>query len=84
MLEFRAPVNLSVTVRLVTIVNFTSIPNFRYIAKLNLNGTIQFQEDDGNTALCMACANGQAETARVLLNHGANLDYQNMVHTGLL
>ena len=41
------------------------------------------QEDDGNTALCVAYENGQAETARVLLNHGATLDYQNKVYTNM-
>ena len=29
----------------------------------------------------VACENGHAETARVLLNHGANLDFQNEVYT---
>ena len=38
-------------------------------------------QEDGDTALGVACGNGQAETARVLLNHGATLDYQNKVYT---
>ena len=33
------------------------------------------------TALCVACANGQAETAQVLLHHGATIDFQNLVRT---
>ena len=37
------------------------------------------QDDDGNTALIEASQNGHAETARVLLDHGANVHYQNRV-----
>ena len=31
------------------------------------------------TALMITCENGDAETARVLLDHGATVDYQNKV-----
>ena len=37
------------------------------------------QDYDGNTALIEASQNGHAETAKVLLNHGANIHYQNRV-----
>ena len=37
------------------------------------------QDKWGNTALSRACACGHVETARVLLDHGANVDYQNKV-----
>ena len=37
------------------------------------------QDDNGNTALMRACQLGHVETARVLLDHGANMDYQNNV-----
>lgn len=37
------------------------------------------QDDDGNTALIEASQNGHAETARVLLDHGTNVHYQNRV-----
>jgi ankyrin repeat protein len=37
------------------------------------------QDYDGNTALIEASQNGYAESARVLLNHGANVHYQNRV-----
>ena len=33
----------------------------------------------GNTALIKACELGHVETARVLLDHGAAVDYQNKV-----
>ena len=34
-------------------------------------------KDAGDTALIQACQCGQVGTARVLLDHGANVDYQN-------
>ena len=37
------------------------------------------QDEDGNTALIEACRGGHAEAASVLLDHGANIDYQNKV-----
>ena len=37
------------------------------------------QDEDGNTALIQACRYGHVETARVLLDHGANVDHQNNV-----
>ena len=40
-----------------------------------------FQDDDGNTALSVACQKGHAETARVLLEKEANIDYQDKVRT---
>jgi ankyrin repeat protein len=39
------------------------------------------QDEDGNTALIMACQRGHVETARVLLDHGAATDYQNKVNS---
>ena len=40
------------------------------------------QDKDGNTALIKACGGGHVETARVLLDHGANIDHQNNVSSG--
>ena len=37
------------------------------------------QNKYGETALFGACQQGQAETARVLVDHGANVDYKNKV-----
>ena len=37
------------------------------------------QNDDHNTALIKACEEGHAETARMLLDHGANVNQQNEV-----
>jgi ankyrin repeat protein len=37
------------------------------------------QDNDGNTALQRASYWGYAETARILLEHGANIDHQNDV-----
>ena len=37
------------------------------------------QDEWGNTALSLACEGGHVETARILLDHGANVDYQNKV-----
>ena len=37
------------------------------------------QDGDGNTALITACRGGHVEEARILLNHGANIDHQNHV-----
>ena len=37
------------------------------------------QDEDGDTALIEACAGGHVETARILLDHGANVDHQNKV-----
>jgi ankyrin repeat protein len=37
------------------------------------------QDMYGNTPLINACRRGHVETARVLLDHGANVDYQNKV-----
>ena len=42
------------------------------------------QDEDGDTALIKACWNGHAETARVLLDHGANVDHQNNVSSKIL
>ena len=33
----------------------------------------------GDTALIKACQGGNVETARVLLDHGANVDHKNKV-----
>ena len=40
-----------------------------------------FQDDDGDTALIVACEEGHAETARVLMEKEANIDYQDKVRT---
>ena len=37
------------------------------------------QGDDSNTALIQVCRDGRVETATVLLDHGANVNYQNEV-----
>ena len=37
------------------------------------------QDGDGDTPLIMACRGGHVEIARVLLNHGANVDQQSNV-----
>ena len=37
------------------------------------------QDKNGDTALIKACEHGHVETARVLLDHGANVDHQNIV-----
>ena len=37
------------------------------------------QDEKYNTALIIACRYGHVETARVLLDHGANVDHQNNV-----
>ncbi len=37
------------------------------------------QDEDGDTLLIQACRCGDIEVARVLLDHGANPDYQNKV-----
>ena len=37
------------------------------------------QDKYGYTALVVACRRGHVETARVLLDHGANVDHQNNV-----
>ena len=37
------------------------------------------QDESGNTALIKACYGGHVETARVLLDHGADVDHQNNV-----
>ena len=42
------------------------------------------QDEDGNTALIQACRRGHVETARVLLNHGTNVDHQNNVSSKTL
>jgi ankyrin repeat protein len=39
---------------------------------------------DGNTPLIMTCQCGHVETARVLLDHGAVVDYQNKVTSLML
>ena len=41
------------------------------------------QGKDGNTPLVEACRRGHVEMARILLDHGANVDYQNQVHVHL-
>ena len=37
------------------------------------------QDEDGNTPLIRACLGGHVETARVLVEHRANVDQQNNV-----
>ena len=37
------------------------------------------QDEDGDTALIQACRGGHLETVKVLLDHGAIVDYQNKV-----
>ena len=37
------------------------------------------QDENGDTALIKACEGGHFETARVLLDYGANVDQQNIV-----
>jgi ankyrin repeat protein len=37
------------------------------------------QDEGGDTLLIKACRCGHVETARVLLDHGANVDQQNNV-----
>ena len=39
------------------------------------------QDKYGNTALIQACQYGHVETARILLDNGANVDHQNNVST---
>jgi ankyrin repeat protein len=38
------------------------------------------QDEDGNTPLIKACRYGDVETARFLLDHGANVDQQVTEH----
>ena len=38
------------------------------------------QDEDGDTALIKACRHGHIETARVLLDHGAIVNYKNKVY----
>ena len=38
------------------------------------------QHEWGNTALTVACENGYATVAKLLLEYGAIVDYQNKVH----
>ena len=38
----------------------------------------------GYTALIEACRHGHVETARVLLDHGTNIDHQNKVEKNVL
>ena len=49
----------------------------------NNNNLNLLQEEHSNTLLGVACENGRAETAKVLLDHGATLDYQNKVYTNM-
>ena len=42
------------------------------------------QGDDSNTVLIEACRKGRVETATVLLEHGAYVNYQNEVNENLL
>ena len=37
------------------------------------------QDNDGYTALIEACRRGNVETARILLDYGANIDHHNNV-----
>ena len=37
------------------------------------------QNEEGRTALIGACRNGHIDTARVLLDHGAIIDFQDKV-----
>ena len=37
------------------------------------------QDNDGDTALIMASRQGCVEAARLLLDHGANIDHQNTI-----
>ena len=37
------------------------------------------QDEYGDTPLIAACRRGHVETARILLDHGANVDHQNKV-----
>ena len=39
------------------------------------------QNEEGSTALSIACQHGRGETAEVLLDHGAAIDYQDRVRT---
>ena len=44
---------------------------------------LYIQNEYGETALFGACRGGHAETARVLLDHGINMDCQNKVSLSL-
>jgi ankyrin repeat protein len=46
---------------------------------LHVTQYVFVQDEIGDTALINACQGGHIETARVLLDHGANVDYQNKV-----
>ena len=37
------------------------------------------QDNSGDTALITACDSGYVETARTLIDHGANIEHQNNV-----
>ena len=42
------------------------------------------QDSNGDTALIKACDSGYVETARILIDHGANIEHQNDVSIILL
>ena len=42
------------------------------------------QDEDGDTPLIKVCRGGHVETARVLVEHGANVDQQNNVSSKTL
>ena len=39
------------------------------------------QSEPGDTALIIACYNGHADIARILLDQGATIDYKNWVRS---
>ena len=41
------------------------------------------QDEEGSTALSIACQNGHSETARILLDHDAAIDYQDKVRMSM-
>ena len=43
--------------------------------------TILIQSGQGDTALIVACYNGRADIARILLDQGATIDYKNRVRS---
>ena len=45
------------------------------------NNIIFLQSGQGDTALIVACYNGYSDIARILLDHGATIDYNNRVRS---
>ena len=69
LLEYGADVNLPLKVR-VKILLTLNFEQFFYL---------YMQDPSGKTALFCACVYGCVDIARLLLDHGAMVDYQNLV-----